>query len=174
MARPVTSPAEFRTERLTLRPLVAGDAAAVAEGIGHWDVIRWLVSPPWPYRLEDAESFIARHDSDGALAVTEGDGPVLGVVHIAPSGELGYWLRPEAQGRGLMTEAATALVAAHFAGSDSDLVSGHLPGNEASARVLAKLGFRYTAPRRQFHRAEGREVETLRMALSARDWAGRP
>jgi RimJ/RimL family protein N-acetyltransferase len=166
-------PSLIRTGRLTLRAPRPEDAKAIAEGIAHWDVIRWLTSPPWPYALEDARAFVARRDAAGCFAITEADGPVLGIVNVTAANDLGYWLRPSAQGRGLMTEAATALVAAHFASGGEPLISGHLPGNGASASVLRKLGFRYTAPLKRFHCALQREVEVLRMALTAADWASR-
>ena len=59
--------------------------------------------------------------------------------------ELGYHLRPAFWGQGLATEASTAVIDYGFKvlGAEA-LFAGHHPANEASRRVLLKLGFVYT------------------------------
>ena len=47
------------TRRLVLRPLREDDAAALYPLFNDWEVMRFLSSPPWPYTLADAESFVA-------------------------------------------------------------------------------------------------------------------
>ena len=162
----------IRTKRLTLRPFRPEDAAAVTAGIAHWEVIRWLTSPPWPFTLADAESFLASPSSKGARAI-EFEGALIGAVHLNSSRDLGYWLNPGYHGRGLMTEAAAAAVGDHFEHSDETLVSGHLPGNAPSSRVLFGLGFRYTKPVQRPHRGLGQDVTVERMELTAAEWRAR-
>lgn len=59
--------------------------------------------------------------------------------------ELGYHLLPQFWGKGLATEAAQTVVSYAFGTlALKGLFAGHQPGNTASARVLEKLGFRYT------------------------------
>jgi [ribosomal protein S5]-alanine N-acetyltransferase len=59
--------------------------------------------------------------------------------------ELGFHLRPAHWGLGLATEAAKAAIAFAFAElRASALFAGHHPENEASRRVLERLGFRHT------------------------------
>lgn len=68
--------------------------------------------------------------------------PVPGPVDVL---ELGFHLRTEHWGRGYATESARAVI--EFAFSNLGiraLVAGHHPRNEASSRVLRRLGFRYT------------------------------
>ena len=48
-----------RTERLLLRPGWAEDAPELARAIADEQVVRNLATAPWPYRLEDAEAFLA-------------------------------------------------------------------------------------------------------------------
>jgi len=56
--------------------------------------------------------------------------------------ELGFQLRPEQWGKGLAVEAARAVIAHAFAHCGARALSaGHHPRNEASRRVLEKLGF---------------------------------
>src|SRR3546814_3093880 len=48
-----------RTKRLTLRPGWPEDAPALSRAIGHETVVAKLARAPWPYALEDAETFLA-------------------------------------------------------------------------------------------------------------------
>ncbi len=59
--------------------------------------------------------------------------------------ELGFHLRRAYWGQGLAIEAARAVIEYAFEQLDAaGLFAGHHPANEASRRVLSKLGFRYT------------------------------
>lgn len=163
----------LETKRLKLRALAKTDAADIARGIGDWDVIQWLTSPPYPYALEDAHSYLAR-DHDGPLAIELG-GNFVGVVGLHDPAddrlaELGYWLARPYWGQGIMTEAASAVVAAHFNRSDMSVVSGYLLGNGRSNAVLAKLGFVDTEIIQQFSHPWGKERPCQRMELSAKTW----
>ncbi|MFM2354742.1 MAG: hypothetical protein RLZZ528_478 [Pseudomonadota bacterium] len=161
-----TSPVVIRTARLLLRPLETGDARWIAEGIADWEVIRWLPSPPWPFGLRDAEAFVAGAVSSGARGIlAEGQG--IGVIHINGANDLGYWLSRPWHGRGLMTEAARAVVADHFARGGAGLVSGYIHGNAASCNVLTKVGFRETHTETRPSRPLGSDVTLVRMALPA-------
>ena len=55
-----------RTKRLVLRPGWAEDAQALADAIGHEDVLRNLLRAPMPYETRDAEEFLNR-GSDARL-----------------------------------------------------------------------------------------------------------
>jgi RimJ/RimL family protein N-acetyltransferase len=58
---------------------------------------------------------------------------------------LGFHLLPSFWGRGLATEAACAVLDYAFGALGLDtVVAGHHPSNEASRRILGKLGFEYT------------------------------
>ena len=50
--------APLRTERLTLRPLVAADAPALHRLINDWEVTRTLAVVPFPYPRELADEWI--------------------------------------------------------------------------------------------------------------------
>jgi RimJ/RimL family protein N-acetyltransferase len=142
-----------RTQRLTLRPGWPEDAPAVARAIGHEHVVRMLARAPWPYRLADAQDFLARprgaSEAFFLILSHEGDYPrPIGGIGLAPDEEgheLGYWLAPEAWGRGYATEAGRAVVSiARHALGLKRLHGGHFTDNPASGRVLQKLGFRAT------------------------------
>src|SRR5207237_10464377 len=48
-----------RTPRLLLRPGFSEDAPALAAAIADQAVVRNLATAPWPYRMRDAEAFLA-------------------------------------------------------------------------------------------------------------------
>ena len=168
--------ANLRTARLILRPLRPEDAPALTCGIGDWEVMKWLTSPPWPYGLADAEWFLNDPMSAQTFGVESG-GELAGAVGLHPHKhsdgiELGYWLARRFHGRGLMTEAARAVVADHFARGGEDLVSGYLAHNVASCNVLTKLGFRPTEVIMRHSNPIGYAVPLQRMALTAEDFRG--
>jgi len=109
------------------------DRAGVAARLAHEVACeRDLGVQYWPIlRVEDGQHV-------GCCGLTPKD-PAAGVL------ELGFHLRPEHQGRGLATEAARAAIAHAFGPvAAAALFAGHHPENAASARLLAKLGFRFT------------------------------
>jgi RimJ/RimL family protein N-acetyltransferase len=130
---------------------------------------------PWPYALGDAEAFLAmpREATDLFLLICSREDdtrPLIGGIGLRPDGDahvLGYWLTPEAWGRGYMTEAARALLAAaHGSLRLTRFRAGHFVDNPASGRVLAKLGFRPTGrTERQPCPTRGGEVETALLEL---------
>lgn len=150
------------TPRLVLRPAWIEEAPELQAAIAHEAVVTKLSRVPWPYRLEDAEWFLSQ-PSDGAeprFQIYErmpGAAPRLvggiGIDRHGPNGgpELGYWLTPDAWGRGLVTEAGRAVVAMARGSLRLPMLhSGHFVDNPASGAVLRKLGFTPTgvvAPR---------------------------
>lgn len=176
-----------RTKRLTLRPGWPEDARALSEAIGHEAVVRKLARVPWPYALGDAESFLAQPrgstEPSFLIFVHEGAGVRLvgGIgIHADPSGThlLGYWLTPDAWGRGYATEAGRAVIdmARHALGYKR-LHAWHFVDNPASGRVLAKLGFRPTGriePRPSLARGGTAPGVSYALALDEDDDAGDP
>ncbi|MEL7212029.1 MAG: GNAT family N-acetyltransferase [Pseudomonadota bacterium] len=165
--------ATLKTDRLLLRPPKPQDAPAVAEALGDWEVTRWLGRAPWPYKLSDAEEFIARNkDNTGRVWLIEMDGDVVGMC--ACKGELGYWVARKAWGRGIVTEAARAVIDSYFADPDVAVMpSGHAPENARSGRVLSKLGFRYTQDELRPSASHGRDIIIRAMELTRRGWMAR-
>jgi RimJ/RimL family protein N-acetyltransferase len=78
-----------------------------------------LAGPPWPFRVRDAEAYLARSRDPllpSLLIILRADGgpELIGECGLGrrPSGavELGYWIARAHWGRGYATEACTALV----------------------------------------------------------------
>lgn len=108
------------TPRLLLRPLELADADAVQERFPHWEIVRFLGHVPWPYPADGALSYIRDKVLPAAQQGTEWHWSIR--TRAAPDrliGEIclrdksndnrGFWLAAEAQGQGLMAEAATAV-----------------------------------------------------------------
>lgn len=139
-----------RTPRLTLRPGWPEDAPQLAQAIAHEAVAFKLSRLPWPYTVDHARDWLAQSSRPGEisrliLAHEGGCIRLVGGIGIHPDGdahEIGYWLTPDAWGRGYATEAGRAMLGiARYAMGLKRLTSGHFVDNPASGRVLAKLGF---------------------------------
>ena len=154
-----------RTERLTLRPAWPEDSAMLAAAIGQEAVTRMLSRVPHPYGEADAAAWIAqpRGAEEPRFVILAHDrfAPRLvggiAISHEADGPNLGYWLTPDAWGRGYATEAGRAVIAmARHALPLQRLNAWHFADNPASGRVLRKLGFHPTGetmPRRSAARA---------------------
>lgn len=163
----------LRTPRLTLRPLRPGDADAVADGVGNYDVVRWLGRVPYPYDRSDAEAFIERvgREARRVWAVEDGGG-FVGVAGIEE--ELGYWIVRPAWGRGYGFEAAHSIVSHWFDDpAAGDLASGHYCENDRSRRILQALGFLRTGESPRFARALSQEVMGADLVLTRGRWEAR-
>jgi RimJ/RimL family protein N-acetyltransferase len=169
----------IETDRLVLRAPGLQDAVYVADLANDADVARMTTGIPYPYRLADAEAFLARMaqadgEQDRPLLIEHRDFGPIGMTgfHRHPASglmELGYWLGRTFRGRGFATEAVEgALAWAHGPWGRRAVVSSHFADNAASARVLAKCGFLYTgAVETRFSVGRGRETPTrimLRLA----------
>ena len=156
------------TNRLTLGPLQSDDAADITTLMGDFDVARWLTMVPHPYMRADALEFIeGLTRNDNVWGITT-DGPLIGVVSIKP--ELGYWLGKPYWNQGIMSEAATAVVAAYFDNTDTTLMSGYHLGNAGSEKVLRKLGFEKGGTRKAFAKSTQTYVTIQKMSLTQEKW----
>lgn len=136
---------------VTLRPFRLDDAAAVSAACQDPDIPRFTHVPE-NYTESDAREFIAgtmRHDREGwsFAIVAGGDERFLGAVGFRVphpgTGEVGYWLAPEARGRGAATRAVRLLC--EWAFGELGLVRVQLlthPENAPSQRLAERCGFR--------------------------------
>lgn len=168
----------IETRRLTLRAPEPRDLSRLAQLADDPGVARMTLRMPSPYRLNDAEAFMAQVAAqDPRSAATyliehEDAGPV-GVIGLFEDGDLspevGYWIGRPYWGRGFATEALEgALGWAAKRWKRRALVAGHFADNPASGRVLEKAGFLYTGERRvDFSRARNALAEIRRMVWLA-------
>jgi RimJ/RimL family protein N-acetyltransferase len=150
-------PFTLTTGRLRLDELQPGDAQAVFDYCQDPDFERYLTIP-WPYRLADADYFIAEHAPEGwrsgnelTWAMRSSEGGLLGVVGLRTKLErfdIGFWLGAAHRGNGYMPEAVRAVLDWAFDTGFADEVSWEcVAGNLASAIVARKLGFTFMGER---------------------------
>ena len=169
-----------RTKRLLLRPGFPEDAQALAAAIADHGILRNLASAPSPFGLRDAEAFLAQ-PRDPVLPSfviaerTETAPRLVGACGLGrrPSGavELGYWIARSHWGRGIATEACSALIEIARALRLPALEGSYFTDNPASGRVLEKLGFQATgivAPRFSCAREGEGLARMLRLNLTER------
>jgi RimJ/RimL family protein N-acetyltransferase len=167
----------IETQRLLLRPLRAGDAAAIAHQINTEKIAHNLARGPFPYGLADAEEFLSwalpQQEKARFSAICLKDDPETLRGCISYDGlsdmnsvELGYWLAVPLWGRGLMSEAVAAMTAHAFAVAGVDLIaSSYFVENPASGAVLRKAGFEVIGPRKIYCLSRNIEVDAVSMQL---------
>ncbi|MEY3367259.1 MAG: hypothetical protein RI973_414 [Bacteroidota bacterium] len=143
---------------------------------------QWL---PWvdaTHSAEDTQAFLTEsmhHNSQGTRLttfITVGDqlAGSLGVVHFNKDHrkcEIGYWLREDFQGRGIMTRTCAAFVNHLFRSKDLNRIEIlAASGNEKSRAIPLRLGFRSEGVLRQSLLLRGRYLDVELFALLRTDW----
>jgi RimJ/RimL family protein N-acetyltransferase len=138
----------IRTERLLLRAPALGDARAIAELAGDYEVASMTGTIPHPYSEDMAVDWIEslQEGEEGVAFAVDLGGELIGCVGYRATekdhAEMGYWIGKPYWGMGYATEAARALILYAFEKEGfAYLTVGHFKENPASARVIAKLGF---------------------------------
>ncbi|MCX6092361.1 MAG: GNAT family protein [Candidatus Bipolaricaulota bacterium] len=172
-----TMPYRVETERLVLRCWQPDDARLLKEAVdSSLDHLR-----PWmPWAVYEPQSVEAKADRlrifrGGILSRDERLAVGSSGLHTrldAGGLEIGYWIRASHVGRGLATEAASALVKVAFEIAKVERVEIHCrPDNVASAAVPRKLGFTHEATRRELSRdADGTPHDSMVWTLLAREY----
>jgi 8-oxo-dGTP diphosphatase len=179
--------APLKTERLTLRPFAAADAAELHRLINDWEVCRTLAAVPFPYSRDLADEWItSSHASlaDGRawhLVITGQEGEkevVVGGVGLrlskdARSARLGYWVGRRFWGHGVASEAAGKLARWAMANLDLDRLEATVAtDNPGSIAVLRRIGFRHVGEGMESFLARGGEQKVLRFEATRDDLFG--
>lgn len=177
-----------KSERLTLRPFQASDLDSLVPYHSDPDVVRFI---PWPARTPDQvrdwlekaihlTSFEGEGDYLTAAIIRNEDNQLIGQVNSMfrslhnQTAEIGYVLNPKFGGLGYATEAAGALVTALFATGTFRRVTARLDvRNDASARVLDRLGFRREAHFIEDDLFKGEWTSTYEYAVLKHEWEQR-
>ena len=175
----------LRTERLILRPFTRGDVDAVYAYRRREDVARYL----FDVALSRDECALAVQQRIGQVAFeAEGDKIVLAVELAANAAligevsliwrnvdarqaEVGWIFDPDYQGRGYATEAANAMLDLAFGPGDIHRVAARCDvRNEASWRLMERLGMRREAHFREHGLFKGRWDEEFFHAVLRAEW----
>lgn len=168
----------LETERLILRPFEEGDAPALMQIMNDPKVTaNLLISPCFS---EDNIAEWIRNRIDG---IEKREGYALGMVLKETGGligtcslikvswehmhaELVYYLAKEFWGKGYMTEAAAKMIQFGFEELGLERISvGCFARNEASARIIEKLGFTFEGLARHAYLKDGEFLDELRFGM---------
>lgn len=158
----VLGPDVVRTQRLTLRPLRAGDreqfTSVLARSRDHVAKGMNLHRPGESDEACFARLLALTHEGDATgkawRRVAEVQGRLVGMFQVlgierglTPRGDAGWWIEPDSIGRGLATEGAQAMVRAVMSDAPTGLgilriEAAITPDNTASQRVAAHAGLR--------------------------------
>jgi RimJ/RimL family protein N-acetyltransferase len=176
----------LRTERLVLRLFTDDDFEAVYDMQSRPEVARYLY---WSPRDRDGAAKSLGEKRKCTSIEVEGDilnlaveraegGPAIGdlMLHYVSAthrqAEVGYILHPDAQGQGLATEAARAIVDLAFRELKVHRVYGQIDArNTASARVLERVGMRREAHLVENEWVKGEWTDEVIYAVLADEWA---
>lgn len=144
-------PVHIDTARLVLRPVEQDDAQPIFEGYASRpEAVRYLIMTP-SREVSETREFVrtCRRDWEEGVRcvfamVLRSSGETIGVVDARRRGstvDVGYAMRPEHWGRGLMAEAVTALAGRCLAHAEIFRFQAFCDvDNPASARVMEKAG----------------------------------
>ncbi len=179
MSHDLNERVELTTERLLLRPLAIGDVDDVLAYASDTEVGRYLPVPQ-PYERDDAVEFIARKILDDWS--TEPTFAIVWARHVIGSislhvnvrheiAEMGYALARQAWGRGIVPEAARAVIdwgferyALHKVFARSDV------RNRQSWRVMEKVGMTHEGVLRGHHKARDGHVDFAYYGVLRVEW----
>ncbi|MBQ1820824.1 MAG: GNAT family N-acetyltransferase [Clostridia bacterium] len=172
----------IETERLVLRAWTMEDAPALFDYAKNP-----LVGPSagWnPHKsIEESEEYLRfAIEQDETWAVTcKPDNRALGAVGLHATGvdttrELGYVLHPDFWGKGIMTEAAKAVIRFGFTELKLDSIRVvHNVINHRSKHVIQKCGFRYDGTlRRNTRRVDGSLSDDCTYSMTREEWEAGP
>ncbi len=178
-----------QTERLELRPFAPTDLEALVAIQSRPDVARYLYwDPRTAAEVREAldakvrsTAIVAEGDNLSLAAVLRDSGQLIGDCSLRwisaqhRQGEIGFVFHPDHHGRGYATEAAEALLALAFDDLGLHRVVGRLEArNEASARVLERVGMRREAHLVENEHVKGEWQSEVIYALLEREWVSRP
>ena len=173
-------PKTIKTERLTLRPFELGDMDDVLAYAQDPEFSRY-VPVPHPYSRRDAEQYLAREltrewVSEPGWAI-EFDGNVVGGLSLGIDFDnrratMGYGIASRHRGKGLVPEAAGAVIDAAFATlPDLNRVWAFADArNVASTRVMQKLGMRSEGMLRAHDVRDGELLDRAVYGLLRAEW----
>lgn len=176
----------FETARLKLRPFVEGDVDAIFPIVSLADFSKNM---SWKAHTEREETLTFIRGSLGVAAANEGavwalehEGKAVGCIGLDglrwqvgvlrhDRADLGYWLAPALWGKGLMTEAASAVVRFAFEKIGLHKVATRcFVDNTASRRVIEKVGFRFVGRAEDDVWRDGRWITQLLYEMTSPEW----
>lgn len=180
------SPVTLTTERLTLRCFDQHDAAGLFAIFSDPGVVRYWSSPEWAdvsfarKMIDETEAAYESGDGVRLAVILTATGELVGQVnlhHMFHSNrrcEVGYALARAHWGKGYAVEAMQAALAYAFGPLNLNRIEADIdPRNDASEKVLRRLGFKEEGFMRERWIVKGEVCDTTYFGLIKRDWDAR-
>ena len=173
----------LETPRLLLRPLMLEDAPIVSKLAGRREIADTTLAIPHPYSEAQAREWIATHlvasgthkEIIFAIALKL-SGQVTGTIGLRDidnehsQAEMGFWVAVEAWGKGYATEASSTVLRFGFEELQLNRIyASHMVRNQASGRVLEKIGMKREGLLRQRVRKWGVFEDVILLAVLQND-----
>jgi ribosomal-protein-alanine N-acetyltransferase len=189
MTSPIATPALDRTlttQRLELRPIEAADVDALWPYVSDPELPRFM---SWEVHRDRSETvhFVSmvmatRRETTGYVWTMRLDGALIGLIGLEgvvrvmrawrqDRAELGYWCGATHRNQGMVTEAAREVIRFGFEELGLHKIAvGCVADNQASRRVIEKLGFRFVGTERDHFFRFGRWWDHLAFEMLVHDW----
>lgn len=176
----------LKTRRLILRPFRMSDAPDVQRLAGERAIADTTLNVPHPYQDGMAEQWIATHQPGfeaGELAnfaiTLQPKKELIGAIGLvidarANRAELGYWVGVPYWGNGYCTEAGQAVIEFGFTKLKLNRIyATYFTRNQASGRVMQKLGMTREGTLRQHVKKWGKYEDIVVYGILNKEWRER-
>jgi RimJ/RimL family protein N-acetyltransferase len=172
----MSGPVFMEADAVTFHPVEEDDLDFLQTTINHPDVREGIASTQ-PVNAADEREWFESLGEDGVQFLLRVDGDRVGTISYRQfneewgTAELAYFFHPDHWGNGYATEAARRMVAYGFDERRLDKVWARvLAFNDASARVLERVGFEHEGTLREQVFARSRRVDVERYGLLESEW----
>lgn len=174
----------IETPRLLLKPIGLHDAPQIQASFPQWEIVKFLNSKvPWPYPPDGAVQFLVNialpaveRGEEWLWSIRRKAEPevLIGMISLSKTENKnrGFWLVPQFQGQGYMTEACDAVTDFWFETLQMPVLrSPKAIANEASRRISITQGMRLVWSGDQNY--VGGTFPTEMWEITAEEWRGR-
>lgn len=170
---------------ICLQPLDSKDIGLARSWRNDWRVWQWCRQPDFISDTEQVQWFNRQAadptirmykivaERDEAKPAPVGVCGLTSISHLHRTSEFSLYVAPEAQGRGLGTNALKLLLAHGFNNLGLNVIWGETFAGNPAARIFEKLGFVKEGTRRQLYWKDGRQIDAHLYSILAEEWRAR-
>ena len=161
----------LKTHRIVIKKPEIIDKQSLIQALNNWEVVKWLVKVPFPYKSTDADNWINSLTKNNYAFNIFLDNQLIGGIGLEREYKnavysLGYWLDQDYWGKGYMTEACKKLL--NYAAQDLEITNikaAYLINNNKSAKILKNFGFQEIGRNFKYSLSRNEEVEHIELEL---------
>ncbi len=174
---------QLKTERLYLRRFTLNDVNDTVALCNNINVVKSLQNLPYPYLESHAIAWINSHTEHWKerivfewAIVKQDTHELIGCIGITldnqhQHGEIGYWIGEPYWNQGYASEATQAIIKAGFEQLDLHrLYAQHFAFNQASGRVMQKVGMLYEGTLKEHLNKDGHHLDICYYGILKSDY----